>query len=181
MKRAILAPAELGGAALDELKQWLAITTPNDDPTLISLLEASLELCEAFTGTAPIAATYEEIWPASREWQTLSTRPILAITGVEGIPAEGPRFALAPDAYEMDLGADGTGMVRIIRQGAAGRIAVRFTAGLAPGWGSLPAGLRHGTIRLAAQHFRERDSGFAAMPPAAVTALWRPWRRLRLT
>ena len=180
MKRAILAPAELGGAALDELKQWLAITTSHEDAVLTGLLAASLDLCEAFTGTMPLSATCEEVLPAKPGWQWLATRPVQAITGVEGIPAEGPRFALASDAYELDIDPDGTGQLRIARQGSAGRIAIRFVAGLAPGWGSLPDGLRHGIIRLAAEQFRERDAAPRETPPAAIAALWRPWRRLRL-
>ena len=181
MKRAILAPAELGGAALNELKQWLAIQTTHEDDTLIRLLGAAIDICEGFTGNMPLTATCEEVIIASPSWQTLSTRPIHAITGIEGIPAEGSRFALAVDAYAMDVTAEGQGLVRIIRQGAAGRVAVRFSAGIAPGWGFLPDGLRQGIIRLAAHQYRERDDGKMALPPAAVTALWRPWRRVRLT
>ena len=55
------------------------------------------------------------------------------------------------------------------------------TAGLAADWAGLPDGLRHGVIRLAAHHYRERDAASAAAsPPAAVAALWRPWRAMRL-
>nr|WP_137676875.1 hypothetical protein [Parerythrobacter lutipelagi] len=180
MKRAILAPAELGGAALGELKSWLAITTLAEDALLTGLLGAAAETCEAFTGSMPLHQTCEEIHTASPGWQRLRTAPVQAITGVDGIPAEGSRFALASDAYEIELDADGTGMVRVLRQGSAGRIAIRFSAGLAPGWGSLPEGLRHGIIRLAAHFHRERDAADPVNPPAAVTALWRPWRRLRL-
>lgn len=180
MKRVIIAPAEIGGAALEELKQWLAITTSAEDETLRALLRASLESCESFTNIMPLAATCEEILPARFDWQTLSTRPVQAITGMEGIPAEGPRFTLSADAYDIDLDADGSGLVRVIREGSAGHIAVRFLAGLAPGWGSLPDGLRQGAIRFAAHQYRERDSGAAATPPAAVTALWRTWRRMRV-
>lgn len=181
MRRAILAPAELGGAALGELKSWLAITTNGEDALLAGLLGAAVEACEGFTGTMPLQQTCEEVHTASPGWQRLMTAPVQAITGVEGIPAEGPRFALASDALELELEADGSGMVRVLRQGAAGRIAVRFVAGLAPGWGSLPEGLRHGIVRLAAHLYRERDAADPAQPPAAVTALWRPWRRVRIT
>lgn len=180
MKRAILAPAELGGAALGELKSWLAITSSAEDVLLTGLIGAAVETCEGFTGCMPLQQTCEEIHTSSPGWQRLLSAPVQAITGVEGIPAEGPRIALSSDAYEVDLEGDGTGMVRVLRQGAAGRIAVRFTAGLAPGWGSLPEGLRHGIVRLAAHLYRERDAGDAGNPPAAVTALWRPWRRMRL-
>ena len=73
------------------------------------------------------------------------------------------------------------GRVRLVRQGAAGRIAVRFTAGLAADWNSLPDSLRHGLIRLAAFAWRQRDDESSdALPPAVVAALWRPWRRYRL-
>lgn len=180
MKRAIVTPADFAGAALGELKQWLAITANAEDTALVALLGAAAEMCEAFTGTMPLEVLCEELLPASAQWQTLSARPVQAIAGIEAVPAEGARFALAPDAYEIELEADGTGLVRVTRQGSAGRVAVRYTAGLAPDWAALPEGLRHGIVRLAAHQYRQRDEGGAASPPAAVTALWRPWRRLRL-
>ena len=181
MKRALVVPPVLSPAALGELKQWLAISTPGDDAALTALLRTALETCEAFTGLTPLAAECEEVLPASAAWQGLATRPVQAVTGVEGIPAEGGRFALAPEDYAIELDADGGALVRVLRQGAAGRVAVRFTAGLAAGWAELPDGLRHGVLRLAAHHYRERESGSArAMPPAAVAALWRPWRRMRV-
>ena len=180
MQRTIVAPAELPAAALDELKQWLSVRSSVDDAALTGLLRTALEVCEAFTGTMPIACTCEEVLPASGEWQALAARPVQVISGIEAIPAEGARYALAPDAYEVDLTADGAGLVRVARQGNAGRAAVCFVAGLAPAWEVLPEGLRHGVIRLAAHHWRERDSAADSGPPAAVAALWRPWRRVRL-
>ena len=180
MKRTVLTPPDLGGA-LDDLKLWLAISSPAEDAALAALLGAALDACEAFTGAMPLAATCEEVLPARREWQALAARPVQAIAGIEGIPAEGPRFALAVDAYEIDLDADGAGRVRVLRQGAAGRVAVRFDAGLAPEWSALPESLRHGAIRLAAELHRARDGAASVTPPAAVAALWRPWRRMRLT
>jgi len=180
MQRTIVVPAELPDAALDELKQWLAIRSSSDDAALAALMRTALEVCEAFTGAMPIVCTCEEILPASGEWQVLATRPVQSIAGVEGIPAEGARVPLSLDAYAVELEADGAGLVRVLRQGHAGRIAVRFVAGLAPTWESLPDGLRHGIVRLAAHHWRERDSAVDAGPPAAVAALWRPWRRMRL-
>lgn len=180
MQRTIVAPAELPAAALAELKQWLSVRSSTDDAALRALLRVSLDTCEAFTGVLPLACTCEEVLPASGAWQALATRPVQAIAAVEGIPAEGSRFELAADAYEIELEADGRGLVRILRQGSAGRIAVRFLAGLSPAWDLLPDALRHGIVRLAAHHWRERDAGSDGSPPAAVAALWRPWRRVRL-
>lgn len=182
MKRAIVTPAVLAPAALAELKEWLGITTTQDDAQLNALLRAALELCEQFTGLMPLQQLCEEVLPASCEWQVLGTHPVQAITAIDGLPAEGARFALPVANYAIDLDADGGGLVRVSNPGSAGRVAVRFTAGLAADWASLPDGLRHGVLRLAASQYRAREdeSALAAMPPAAVAALWRPWRRMRL-
>lgn len=182
MKRAIITPAVLPPAALAELKDWLGITTSADDAQLAALLRASLDLCEDFTGLMPLQQVCEELLPASADWQQLAARPVQAITQLTGVPAEGARFALAVGSYEIELDADGAGLVRVINQGAAGRITVLFLAGIAPNWTDLPEALRHGVLRLAAHQYRTREdlSANAATPPAAVAALWRPWRRLRL-
>ncbi|MFM5953148.1 MAG: phage head-tail connector protein [Novosphingobium sp.] len=179
--RAIVTPAALAPAALTELKDWLGITTTGDDAQLTSLLRAALETCEQFTGIMPLQQICEEVLPVSTAWQVLVTRPVQVISGVDGIPAEGARFAVPVANYAIELDADGGGRVLISNSGAAGRIAVRFTAGLAPDWASLPDGIRHGALRLAAFQYRQREDDTAVMlPPAAVAALWRPWRRLRL-
>jgi uncharacterized phiE125 gp8 family phage protein len=181
MKRQIVAPAALSPAALAELKQWLGITTTADDAPLAALLRAALETCESFTGTMPLVAECEEVLPVRPGWQALLTRPVQAITQVTGIAPEGTALALASDAYGIELDADGGGRVRVTAPGAASRIAVRFAAGLAASWDALPDGLRYGVLRLAAHQHRERESeGAAPLPPAAVAALWRPWRRLRM-
>lgn len=180
MKRAIVVPAIVAGAALDELKEWLAITTPRDDAVLTSLLHGALEMCEAFTGQMPLEALCEEVLPASGFWQPLQTRPVQAVAGIEGIVPDGTRFPLPSQDYAIELNADGGAKARLLRQTGAGRIAVRFTAGMTASWMALPEGLRQGVLRLAAHHYSQRGGGGDAAPPAAVAALWRPWRRLRL-
>lgn len=181
MKRAIVTPASLAPSALAELKEWLGITTAGDDAALGALLRSGLEMCEDFTSIMPLLQTCEELLPASAEWQQLATRPVQSITALQGVPADGTRFTLPTANYAIELDADGGGRVRVMNPGAAGRIAVRFTAGLASDWSSLPDALRHGVLRFAAYQYRMReDDGASGSPPAAVAALWRPWRRLRL-
>jgi uncharacterized phiE125 gp8 family phage protein len=181
MKRQIVTPPTLPPAALAELKQWLGITTALDDAPLTRLMHTALAMCEGFTGIMPIATECEELLPLVHGWQVLAIRPVQAITAVFGVPEDGERFALASDAFAIDLDADGGGRVLVDVPGAASRIAVRFTAGLAESWDGLPEALRHGIMRLAAHQHREREgSGAAPVPPAAVAALWRPWRRMRL-
>lgn len=181
MKRAVVVPAIVAGAALDELKEWLAITTPRDDAVLTSILHGALDMCEAFTGHMPLETLCEEVLPASAFWQQLQTRPVQAVAGIEGLRTDGTRFAVAPKDHAIDLDADGGGRLRLLRQIGTSRIAVRFTAGVTASWMSLPDGLRQGVLRLAAHHYTQRGAvGKETAPPAAVAALWRPWRRLRL-
>ena len=181
MTRVIIVPPMPSPEALGELKQWLALTGSREDAMLERLIGAALELCEGFTGQLLLQATCEEVLGSANGWQPLATRPVQAILAVQGIPAEGARFALAADAYAIELDSDGGARVRMHNPGAAGRIAVRFVAGLAPAWNGLPESLRHGVIRLAAHQHRARETSAAdPVPPAAVTALWRPWRRMRL-
>ncbi len=181
MKRAIVTPPVLSSAALTELKQWLGISTARDDAPLAALLASAVEICEAFTGAMPLEAECEELLSGRGGWQRLATRPVQAITALYGVAADGGRSELAAEAFDVELDADGGGRVRITAPLSTSRVAVRFTAGLAPDWEALPDALRHGIVRLAAHQHREREtSGAAPLPPAAIAALWQPWRRLRL-
>lgn len=53
-------------------------------------------------------------------------------------------------------------------------------AALPDDWADLPPSLSEGILRFAAYLYRERDDTKSAEPPAAVAALWRPYRELRL-
>ncbi|MET0310359.1 MAG: hypothetical protein ABW023_16760 [Sphingomonas sp.] len=117
--------------------------------------------------------------PATRAWQLLGAVPVTAITGVEGLPAEGSAFALPADGYAIDIDANGRGWVRVTAAGAAGRVRVAFAAGAAAGWVDLPPPLAQGAALLAAHCLEARVEG--ATPPAVVAALWRPFRRMRLS
>ena len=188
--RAILTHAAITVAPLDAAKQWLAITGARDDALLTDLLASALRLCEAFTGSFPLPTTLREDLAASTRWQKFASHPITAINGLEAIGSDHSRRPLAPDSYAIDTAFDGTAAIRLTAAIPEPRIAVTMTAGLAADWAALDPALRQGIIRLAAHYYRERDyhereSGAraalaASAPPAAVTALWQPWRRLRL-
>lgn len=62
----------------------------------------------------------------------------------------------------------------------AWQVCLQFTGLAATQWSDLDDALRHGIIRFAAYQYRERDEGAGEQLPAAITALWRPWRRVRL-
>lgn len=180
MQRAITQPADLSGTALSELKQWLGITRPGEDALLEGLLHASIALCESFTRQMPLETGFEEIVPASGAWQCLTTRPVRAITAAAAISQDGARATLASDQYEIELDAAGVGRGRLLAPAHARRVAVSFIAGIAPDWPSMPDGLRHGVIRAAAHLYHDRDGAHPSAPPSSISALWRPWRLVRI-
>ncbi|ATY33340.1 head-tail connector protein [Sphingomonas psychrotolerans] len=171
-------PAAVIAAARDAARLHLRITGTAEDALLETHVAAALALCEAFTGQALIARAWETVLPAHGAWQRLSGAPVTAIHSVEGLSASGNGFALPAEAYGMDIDAAGEGWVRGNPAIAAGRIRIGYSAGLASDWAAVPAPLAQGVVLLATHFFEARASGGA--PPAAVAALWRPWRRVRL-
>lgn len=183
MERIIVQPPVTGAAALAELKHWLGISRPGEDEVLAGLLEASIAICEAFTGTAPLTQTVEEVIAPRSGWQEITSRPVRAITGAALIAADGTRQALSQPTDVLEWRIAGSACVQLLRPFDGTGVAVQLVVGIADDWESVPAALRHGIIRLAAHHYRDRDRDpkASAAPPASVTALWRPWRSVRLT
>lgn len=173
----------IGDAALDgardEVKAWLRLETADEDALVDRLIRSAIGYGEGFTGQALIVRDEVQRLPASREWQRLSWTPVRAITEVTGVPAEGAAFALPAGSYAVDIDGNGDGWVRVTQPGSAGRVEVTASAGLAADWAGLPEAIRQGVVRLAAHMFAQRD-GDGGAPPAAVSALWRPWRRMRI-
>lgn len=165
---------------LAELKAFLRIATSEEDALLAGLIRAAADICEAFTGRALIARAVEEILAASTAWARLGAAPVTAIESAAELAADGTATALAAGDYGVDIDSAGEGWVRLLRAVGEKRITVTYRAGMATDPNGLPESLRHGVVRLAAHLYTLRERSEGAGPPAAVTALWRPWRRLRL-
>lgn len=165
---------------LDELKAYLKVSLADDDGPLGGLLAAATDMAERFTGQILIDRGVDELMPITREWQRLSVRPVRSVSAVMGVPAEGSAFALPVDSYAIDIDRNGDGWIRVSQPGAAGRVRVTYRAGIAAAPDGVPEAIRHGIIRLAGELYARRD-GLEPRPPAAVVALWRPWRRMRLS
>lgn len=183
MERIIVQPPVLGGAALAELKHWLGICRPDEDAALTGLLGASLAICEAFTGQIPLVQTVEEVIAARSGWQELTARPVRGVTGAALIAADGTRTVLTLPTDILEWRIAGSACVQLLRPFDGTGVALQLAVGIADDWETVPAPLRHGIIRLAAHHYRDRDRDAKASsaPPASVAALWRPWRSVRLT
>lgn len=169
-------------AACAAVKALLRIETAGEDALVTGFAEAALGLAERFTGQVLIARTMAATLRTRHGWQVLGAIPVRAIGAVAATRADGTGATLSIGDYAVDIDADGAGWLRVSASGYVSATA-SFTAGLADDWAGLPAPIRQGAAMLAAHLFTTRDyserEGGAA-PPAAVTALWRPFRTVRI-
>ncbi|WP_375272820.1 hypothetical protein [Sphingomonas sp.] len=167
-----LGAATLGGedrtGAVAAVKALLRASGGDDDALIAAMAEAALGVAEQFLGQVLIAREVSVTLDARAGWQLLPVGPVGAITSVAAVGT-----ALPIADYAVDVDARGLGWVRV---GRRARVIAR--AGLGADWASLPAAVRHGVAMLAAHLFDDREG--AKPVPAAVTALWRPFRRLAL-
>lgn len=174
-------PLGLDSVMLDEARAYLRVEAAEEDASLSAILLAAIGHAERFTGQILLRREIREILTAGSLWQTLSAFPVIDVTGAIGIPAEGARFALDPSAYEAKIGSRGEAYLRMVQPGSAGRVEVAYQAGIGPDWTALPEVMRLAVLRLAGYFFANRDGTADPGPPAAVTALLLPWRRVRLS
>jgi uncharacterized phiE125 gp8 family phage protein len=171
----------LDGGMLDEAKAYLRLETDEDDAPLGAILLAAIGHAEGYTGQILIQREVSETITASADWRRLSAMPVTAFTSVTGIPAEGAPFLLPTANYKADIDTAGEGYLRVTEPGGAGRVEVTYLAGLSLDWSGLPESVRLGILRLTGHLYTHRDASDDAGPPAAVAALLRPWRRMRLS
>lgn len=175
---ASLLPGE-APVSLDEVRGWLRLGAATDDAVIAQLIRAATNVCEAFIGQWLIARTVVEIVPVRAGDVRLSARPVTAVDGVSLIAADGGEAALAPGDYRVTISRDGTARLVIAFPGDAAELRVTYRAGMGAGADDIPEAIRQGIVRMIQHLYDARDGGVAA-PPAAVAALWQPWRRLTL-
>jgi uncharacterized phiE125 gp8 family phage protein len=171
---------DLPAALIAEAKAFVRIDHDADDQAIAMFLRSAAGLCEDFTGQMLIARPVTDMLPAWQAWQKLTRLPVQAIVSFETVGADGSAVLLPVEDYAIDIDSGGIGWVRLRRDSDASRIRVTYNCGLAADWDELPAGLRQGIVRLAGYLYANRDGVDAEGPPRAVTALWRPYRRMRI-
>ena len=162
-----------------EAKAFLRLDTDAEDALISGLVRTATALCEAFTGQLLLKRTATETVAADGTWHALALAPVVSIGAVETLGVDGTATALAGDGWTSTVDADGRAWVRIAAAGVA-RANVTGIVGLADDWNGVPEPLRQGIARLVAHLFASRDAADDVGPPAAVAALWRPWRGVRL-
>ncbi|WP_322964551.1 hypothetical protein [Sphingomonas fuzhouensis] len=150
-------PAASVMAAAGAVRALLRLDEGNEAALVVRVAGVALGLAESFCGQVLIQRIGEERLAGAAAWQALSVTPVRAIlSGGQG-----------------EIDRDGHGWVR-----TSDVVTVRYRAGLVEDWAGLPPEIAHGVAIMGAHLFDNRDA--AAVPPAAVAALWRPWRRMRL-
>lgn len=149
-------PATVAGAA-GAVRALLRLEEGNEAVLVTQVAGVALGLAESFCGQMLIERAVEDSLPGSVAWQPLSATPVRAILS----------------GGEAAIDRDGCGWVR-----TGDALTMRYRAGIAQDWAGLPPEIAHGVAIMGAHLFDNRDA--AAVPPAAVAALWRPWRRMRL-
>lgn len=159
---------------LAEAQAFARIETGEEEALGAGLIRSASALCEAFIGQVVIERPFAEQLPANSEWQRLVTTPVRSIEGVLH-----NNSLLAATAYATDIESHGYGWVRVTDPAVKGTIEITGRAGMATSQNGVPEPVRQGVLRLVAHLFSARD-GHGGEIPAAVTALWRPYRRMRL-
>lgn len=180
-----------GSAALDadlpvslqDMKDWLRIAGGDEEDGLLAgLIAAAVSLCEGFTG--------QWVMIRQSEWRgllygggtaiRLKSRPLVAVDDVI-MMERGQEVALNAAAYRLGGDRAGAATLQLVEGYGWRQMLVRYRAGIAQDRAGVPDALRHGIVRMVQHLYETRDRPVAEqMPPAAVAALWQPWRRIGL-
>lgn len=163
---------------LNEARSWLRLGATIDDAVIAGLVRAATNICEMFVGRWLIVRAGEAIVPAARNVR-LSARPVVAVDTVALILPDGGEQPLGADEYRVTIARDGTAAITIHDPGEAVWLRIAFRAGMAATPNGVPEAVRQGIVRMT-QHLHDARDGAGAAPPAAIAALWQPWRRLTL-
>ena len=163
---------------LAEAQAYVRVETGEEEAILAGLIRTATAMCEQFTGRVLLSRDFTETLRGFAEWQRLGLTPVRSIDAVEAIAEDGTATPLAAGAYAVDVDSAGDGWVRLMPGFSSCKMRVSGTAGMAVDSSDVPEPLRQGIVRLTAHLFNARDGGDGD-PPAAVTAMWRPFRRMR--
>lgn len=164
---------------ISEAQAFLRIETEEEEAFLAGLIRTASGLCEAFLGQVVIARDFAVDVAACGTWERLPVTPVRSIGEVEAVGGDGAVTPLGSGAYAVDIDSSGDGWIRLAQAVGATRLRASGSAGIADDENGVPEPIRQGVLRLVAHLFTVRD-GEGGEPPAAVSALWRPYRRMRM-
>lgn len=178
-RRALALADEAARDDVGDLRQLLGATT--DDAVVAELVRAATGICEAFIGRWLIVREVEETMALTPTGGALrlSARPVVAVDGAVLLTPDGATAAFDKSGYRVTIARDGTAHIMLHDPGNAERVRIAYRAGMASGANAVPEAIRLGLLRMT-QYLHEARGDAGTAPPAAIAALWQPWRRMTL-
>ncbi len=167
----------VSAAAVDDARAFCRIDGDGENAVLSASVAAALEACEGYIGMPPMVRGYRERLPMRGIWARLARSPVRAIAAVRAVDNGVVGVALVQGTYQAEIDTCDRGRVRVIVPPGAPEIEVTYSAGLATDWASCPGSLRFGVLHHVAAAMAARDGRDL---PERATALWRPYRAMKL-
>ncbi|MDR6834280.1 MULTISPECIES: hypothetical protein [unclassified Sphingopyxis] len=165
--------------SLNEARGWLRLGSTIDDAVVAGLVRAATNICEAFISHWLVIRATEEVLPLRAGQVRLTARPVAMVETAVLLSPAGDETVLEAGGYRLRHGRDGSGQLMIAQPGDAERVRVTYRAGIAENPNGIPEAIRQGIVRMV-QHLHDARDTAPVAPPAAIAALWQPWRRMTL-
>lgn len=180
MTLTLLQPAVISAAPLAEIKSYLRLETADDDALLATLFRSALALAEDFLGEILLTSSWREVRSGVLTF-TLAQAPFQSLTVMSLTDANGLVTQIDPRTVTIDL-TDHTEALLTLAMSPPdrSRLTIDYVAGRASEWNSLPEPIRLGILRQTVHLYAHRDEPSDVGIALAATALWRPYKRLRL-
>lgn len=180
MSITLIQPAVLPATPLSELKAYLRIDSADDDALLSALLRAALGQAEDFTGLVLLASGWRENIVAT-QYVSLTKNPFMGVLAVSLVDMNAIITPISIASILVGLNDHDAGTLALpTAPPATSRLSIDYTAGLATDWNTLAEPLRLGIMRQAVHLYSHRDDPQTGGLALAASALWRPYKRLRL-
>jgi uncharacterized phiE125 gp8 family phage protein len=176
----LVTPALSPAVSISDLRAYLRLEHDIDDARIASLIRTASDICEQFLGALLLNSQWRQTEPATTAPIRLKRAPVRAVSAVWARDINAVDILLNPTERIVDIDADGLCHARLLAYPAdAQSLIFDFTAGQANDPNGIPEAIRQGILRLAAHLYDQPQAD--AFPPTSVAALWRPYRRLRLS
>lgn len=174
----ILKPPSVEPISLAELSSYLKLDDDADAARLASLVRTAREACELFLGSALVERQVRLRTALAGPRFYLSGGPVAHIEALSQFIGAA-ETVLDPALYPLQEQASRT-YIDLSGCPIGAVIQADYTIGLGPDWNAVPEAIRQGIMRLAAHQYEYRSSPAVAALPNAVTALWQPYRKVRI-
>ncbi|MEM7568162.1 MAG: hypothetical protein AAF337_00065 [Pseudomonadota bacterium] len=174
----IVAPPSSEPISQTEAAAYLKLEQSEDAPLVASLIGSAREACETYTGQALIQRDVKLKAVQQGLHFYLKGRPLVTLLSASW---QSGTDEIGLDATSLETGEHlGRSFVELPTVTVGARVTVEYRIGLGADWNGVPEALRLGMLRLIAHQYETRSSPGIDPLPGAVTALWQPYKEVRI-